>query len=144
MSKSFKDFATLFKHIKKDSSRTLKKEVAPTITNEMSQTIKEVTYKQYTPTLYERTGELANVKNMQVEIIDNNTIVITNERSDGGRDVARVVAEGLGYTWENSKIYKMQPFERNFYEDTVERLNGNGKHVEAMRKGLISMGYTVK
>lgn len=143
---SFNNLSQLQKYIEQQSSKVLKTEVANTVTQEMSDTIKEVEYPKYEPTQYVRQmddGGLSDVRNMQVEVIDDNTIQITNERMDGDRDVAKIFAEGIGYEWTKSKIYNMQPFPRDFYADTVERLKQNQKHVAAFKNGMKRLGFNV-
>jgi hypothetical protein len=141
--KDFKDLKSLFARLNEDIAKSLKREVAKVAREAISETVIKETYEQYQSSAlepYERTGELANIKNMQVEIIDDNTISITNERYDGGVNVAEIVATGIGYSWKNSEIYN-NPFPRNFYEGAMRRLDGNGKHIKAMEDGLIRMGY---
>jgi hypothetical protein len=143
----FNNLKDLEKYINEQASKVLKTKVAETVTQEMSDTIKEVEYPKYEPTMYERLGDqggLSDVHNMQVEVIDDNTIQITNERMDGSRDVAEIFATGIGYTWRNSEIYHMQPFPRDFYADTVERLKQNNKHIEAFKQGMKFLGFNVQ
>ncbi|TVY09972.1 hypothetical protein [Paenibacillus cremeus] len=147
---TFNSLNELQKYIESQASKVLKNEVAQTVTQEMSETIKEVEYPKYVshaenPYIRQMDdGGLSDVRNMQVEVIDDNTISITNERMDGTTDVAQIFATGIGYTWKNSEIYSMQPFPRNFYADTVERLLKNQKHVEAFKQGMTRLGLNVK
>lgn len=144
---TFNNLNDLQKYIQQQASKVLKTDLAQVATQEMSDTIKEVEYPKYEPTTYVRQmdeGGLSDVRNMQVEVIDDNTISITNERMDGSRDVAEIFATGIGYSWKNSEIYRMQPFPRDFYADTVERLKQNQKHVEAFKQGMARLGIKIE
>ncbi|WP_127566596.1 hypothetical protein [Paenibacillus xylaniclasticus] len=148
----FKDLNSLFKHLNKNClGSALKREGAETVTKEMSETIKDVTYNEYDPSEYVRRmdgGGISDVRNYTVEIIGDNTISITNDATgaddDFGKPLDEIIVSGTGYTWKNSGIYKMQPYPRDFYSDTVERLKNNGKHVEAIRTGLKRQGVDVR
>lgn len=145
MRKDFKSLNELFTYLRKQISTTLNDEVAKEVKQQMHEVIEEVTYEQYDPLQYIRTHELSDVANMEVNVIDSNTIEIINTRKDGNTDVARVVATGIGYSWLNSPIAKANPpFERNFYEDTYNFLKHNGRHIEAMRRGLKRRGLDVR
>ncbi|OPH61716.1 hypothetical protein BC351_00295 [Paenibacillus ferrarius] len=138
------NWSQLESQINKMVNNTLKNEVGTVVKNTMHDTIENVTYKEYTPSEYVRTHELSDTKNMKVKLIDANTIEITNTRHDEGVDVARIIATGIGYTWSQSRIYLMQPFERNFYEDTVEELRNTHEHIYALFKGLQRQGLNVQ
>jgi hypothetical protein len=144
---TFNNLNDLQKYIQQQASKVLKTDVAQVATQEMSDTIKEVEYPKYEPKTYVRQmdeGGLSDVRNMQVEVIDDNTIQITNERMDGSRDVAEIFATGIGYSWKNSEIYHLQPFPRDFYADTVERLKQNQKHVDAFKQGMARLGIKIE
>ncbi|ALS22313.1 hypothetical protein [Paenibacillus naphthalenovorans] len=141
--KNFTNLNDLFKYIHSENSKVLQNEVADAVKQQMHEVIEEVTYEQYTPTQYVRTHELSNIANMEVTVIDNDTIQIINTRHDGDRDVARIVAKGIGYSWVNSAIYRAQPFERNFYEDTINFLKHNGRHIESYKRGMKKRGFDV-
>jgi hypothetical protein len=91
MSKSFNNLKDLFAHVEKQMQSTLKNEVAERVIQEMSETILEETYEQYTPSgkePYERRGlrgGLADPSNMHVEIVDDNTISIENTTQGNSR-----------------------------------------------------------
>lgn len=141
--KLHKNWDSLFREIEKQSALVLKNEVAETVKQQMHEVIEHVTYEQYTPTQYVRTHELSDVANMDVTVIDEHTIQIVNTRHDGDTDIARVVATGIGYSWENSAIAKAQ-LARNFYEDTYNFLKYNHRHIEAYKQGMRKRGFTIK
>jgi hypothetical protein len=143
----FSNLNDLAKEIQRRANIALKTDVAPVVTQEMSEVIKDVEYPKYTPTEYVRLGDdggLSDVRLMQVEVLNDNTISITNERMDGSRDVAQIFASGVGYEWRNSEIYQMQPFPRDFYADTVLSLLRNRLHIQGMKKGLERQGLKVE
>ncbi|GAV11285.1 hypothetical protein [Paenibacillus sp. NAIST15-1] len=149
----FSDLKSLFKYIESQSAKSLKSDVAPTARQEMSETIQEVTFSQYDPSQYVRRelrGEkgLSSIENIQVELVDDHTIsienVTTGDDDDYGRPIDEIMVTGTGYTWERSRIYKNQPYPRDFYQDTADRLKANGKHIEALKKGMLKRGLNVK
>lgn len=141
--RDFKDLKSLFAHLNKDIGKSLKRDVSKVAAQAISETVIEETYEDYQSNAldpYERTGALADIRNMQVEVLDDNTISITNERHDGNVDVAQIVATGIGYSWKESEMYK-NPYARNFYEGAMRRLEANGNHKKALEDGLKRMGY---
>lgn len=116
------------------------------VTDEVRETIREVilnkTYREYTPTEYNRTGELANIDNIKITYFDKNSVVIEMDYKDGGKDVAKIVATGIGYTWQHSNIAKWQ-LARNFYEDAYEELVRTKKHVDVFIEGMKRRGIKV-
>lgn len=149
----FSDLKSLFNHLESEAAKSLRSNVAPVARQEMSETIQEVTFSQYDPSQYVRRelrGEegLSSIENIQVELIDDNTIsvenVTTGDDDDYGEPIDEIIVTGNGYTWERSRIYKNQPYPRDFYQDTVDRLKANGKHIEALKKGMIKQGLNVK
>ena len=136
----------LEKRINKDIHDVLYNDVAEVVKDEMTEAIQTSVYDRYSPSQYQRqmdNGGLTDRNNMQSTMIGDNTLVVKNIRRDGDRDVVGVIIDGTGYTWENSRIYSMQPFPRNFYEETIERLLRSKNHVSAMKKGLRNKGYNV-
>jgi hypothetical protein len=150
----FSDLKSLFKHIQSEATKSLKSNVAPVARQEMSETIQEVTFNQYDPSEYVRRelrGEkgLSSIENIQVELVDDHTIsienVTTGDGDDYGQPIDEVIVSGNGYTWEGSRIYNARPpLERDFYADTADRLRQNGKHVDALKEGMIKRGLNVK
>ena len=137
----------LEKKLQKNFNDSLKKEVQATVKDEMVEAIETEVYDRYTPTMYVRerdNGGLTDKNNMVGDIINNNTLSVRNVRSDGDRDVVQTVISGVGYTWENSMIYNMQPAPRDFYEETRNRLIESGSHIKAFKEGLRRQGIGVK
>ena len=137
---TFKNLDTLMTHIEKDMQKVLKNEVAETVKENMKAAIDENVYNAYTPEYYHRrmeNGGLADKDNMEATISGNVLMVRDVAPLDNGRtdyELDRIIVEGLG----------KQPFPRDFYGGTAERLEDNGEHIKAMKDGLRKRGYTVK
>ena len=137
---TFKNLDTLMTHIEKDMQKVLKNEVAETVKENMKAAIDENVYNAYTPEYYHRrmeNGGLADKDNMEATISGNVLMVRDVAPLDNGRtdyELDRIIVEGLG----------KQPFPRDFYGGTAERLEDNGDHIKAMKDGLRKRGYTVK
>lgn len=158
MAKTFKNLNKLFDHLQKQANRVLMSDVAPVAKENMSEAIKENTYKEYVSKAkvepYERRGDeggLSDVRNMDSKMISDNTLSIKNMttgnevyRDSQGWDrglIDAIIVYGQGYHWSHSAIYQDQPFPRDFYEDTIERLESNQEHVKAFREGMRKLGY---
>lgn len=110
-------------------------------------------YSQYEPESYERRytqGGLVDRDNIISELIPNeNTLIVANKTEDDGYypsdnspDLVKTVEEGVGYNWEKSKIYKMQPFPRPFHEVVEQEITRDSTKVDsAMVKGLNLFGF---
>ena len=94
---------------------------------------KEV-YAKYRPMEYVRRknkGGLTDPKNFDIQIYQqtNGNIVgyVRNTARGVGRafELDEVIVSGMGYDWEDSKIYKMQPFPRDFYSATIDRIESS-------------------
>ena len=137
---TFKNLDTLMTHIEKDMQKVLKNEVAETVKENMKAAIDENVYDVFTPEFYNRrmeNGGLADKDNMEATISGNVLMVRDVAPLDNGRtdyELDRIIVEGLG----------KQPFPRDFYGGTAERLEDNGEHIKAMKDGLRKRGYTVK
>ena len=154
---NFKNLSELISYVKKQASDVLQNEVAEVVKQNMSETIIEETYTAYESEAiepYERRGldgGLADTSNMVVERIDDTTIIIRNLTpgndsysiyTDGPID--RIIVYGTGYQWDRSKIYRLQPFPRDFYAGTKARLEKNKNHIIAFKNGLKKRGLNIK
>lgn len=102
---------------------------------------KEV-YAKYRPMQYKRRKSneslsdphnlgLSNPKNFDIRIYQqtNGNIVgyVRNTTKGVGKafELDEIIVNGFGYDWENSKIYHMQPFPRDFYSGTIDRIEAS-------------------
>jgi hypothetical protein len=109
----------------------------------MSDHVMSDVYSKYEPSEYQRSGNL--YKDISTQMENDNTLVIENvaEDEETGRKYAGVVNDGVGYTWEDSRIYNMQPFPRPFIDNTAKELAG-GKAKQALAEGLREQGLNVE
>ena len=137
---TFKNLNALMTHIEKDMQKVLKNEVAETVKENMKTAIDENVYNAYTPEYYHRrmeNGGLADKDNMEATISGNVLTVRDVAPLDNGRtdyELDEIIVKGWG----------KQPFPRDFYGGTAERLEDNGDHIKAMKDGLRKRGYKVK
>lgn len=102
------------------------------IEDSMINAIQSVVYDTYTPSEYQRRhnrpnggGGLSDKKNIvseskinganEVEIVIRN---IAKGDEQTSIEIDKIIVEGVGYTWTESRIYKQQPFPRDFYAET--------------------------
>jgi hypothetical protein len=138
----FNSLKDLEKYLNDKIRNALAKEVADVARNTMSDHVKSDVYDVYEPSQYQRTGDL--YKDISTTMKNDNTLIVKNEARDdeSGRLIAPVVEYGIGYEWEESRIYNMQPFPRPFVENTAKELE-KGKAKNALAEGLRKQGMDV-
>lgn len=139
----FTDLSQLEKYLNEKINSALRNEVADTARDTMQEHVMSDVYDKYTPSQYVRTGDL--YKDIVTQMVDDNTVSIENVTRDEetGRLVAPIVESGVGYTWKDSRIYNMQPFERPFVENTAKDL-ADGKAKIALANGLKRQGLDIE
>lgn len=132
---TFKNFKELERHLQRKIESALKTEVAETAVKTMKEKVQEEVYDAYpNPVEYERTGRLKS--DIDVEVVNSDTIAIQNVRQDDDRYVAEIVESGQGY--EYSFEYSGVP--RPFTEETRQELLETDKLKQSMREGLKRQG----
>lgn len=138
----------LEKQINQKINNAMNQEVSDQARKTMKEQIIEEVYDRYTPSPsgYKRTGGLHQDKNIETTMENDNTLVVRNIRrdEDSGRLIAPVIESGIGYEWEKSKIYNMQPFPRPFNTETLRELDEKGLAKDALAKGLKRQGLDVE
>lgn len=134
MAKEFKNLNELFKFVEKQVQSTLRDEVAKVAVETMQKHVQEDVYDVYEPVMYERTGRLK--REIEVDVVDDNTIAIENARYENGRNIAEIVETGQGYQYYFEFYGEERPFTRN----TREELKNTNKLKNAMAKGLNKRG----
>jgi hypothetical protein len=139
----FNSLKDLEKYLNDKIRNALAKEVADVARNTMSDHVKSDVYDVYEPSQYQRTGDL--YKDISTTMKNDNTLIVKNEARDeeSGRLIAPVVEYGVGYEWEESRIYNMQPFPRPFVENTAKELE-KGKAKHALAEGLRKQGVDIQ
>lgn len=137
---TFNNLNDLFKHIEKDVNNTLENEVAETVKDDLVVSLHNDVYGAYSPEYYLRrmeNGGLSDRSNLKATVYDGVLKV---------RDVAPLDNGRTDYALDDIIVhgYGNQPFARNFYSRTEERLRDTKDHVEAMKQGLQEKGYKIK
>lgn len=128
------------RHIEKQIQDTMVNEVADTVKDNMTEAVHTSVYDAYSPQYYNRrmnNGGLSDTHNMEVTEIKNGISVHNATPLDNGRNdynLDEIIVYGLGN----------QPFERDFYAETAERLQENQEHTEALKQGLKKRGIEVE
>lgn len=137
---TFKNLNSLCRHIEKQIQDTMVNEVADTVKDNMTEAVHTSVYDAYSPQYYNRrmnNGGLSDTHNMEVTEIKNGISVHNAAPLDNGRNdynLDEIIVYGLGN----------QPFERDFYAETAERLSENQEHTEALKQGLKKRGIEVE
>ena len=148
-----KDF---YEYVKKQVTEVVIENVVSYVYATMQRMVEEVVYNAYSPTRYVRRGindGLADVSNFEFKITDFNTngftIFIWNNTpispigDNIGEDLDEIIVEGDRYTWENSKIYALQPYPRDFYDATMYELIKNGTLYSSLKSKLQARGIFI-
>lgn len=119
MAKDAFDFSDIFSDIQKKIGDVMQSSEAESKAREiMALAAEEGVYSKYQPTEYVRRHTMDNPSSYRVEASDN-TITIENVATES--DVFNVVESGVGYTWEHSRIYGMQPFPRPYSQNGIDQ-----------------------
>lgn len=146
MAKEFKNLNDLYKYINKQAQSSLKTEVAEIAVKTMQDNVQTKVYNVYEPKEYIRTGRLK--REIDVGIVDDNTIYIENVRTDKyenawgiqfEKNVAEVVETGIGYEYPFPYMGVPRPFTQKTRGDLR-----NGKINKAMKEGLRKRGIDVE
>jgi hypothetical protein len=161
MVKQFKDISSLLSHIQKQVNSTMKNEVASEVQFEEQRQIQKHVYESYDPFVYDRRG-FSNGGLQDIDMI----VAVTEIRKDSvvlsvvnmatGKDdenlyLAPLIEHGhdIGfgeYEYPYNRDHTAWKFlqSRPFTAETIEALKKSGKHVKALRDGLIRRGINVK
>ena len=136
----FDSLDELMKYIQQQITSSLEDDVAKDSIELMKQHIQEDVYNAYTPYStdgitphYERTYKLLNSN--ESEMLDENTLMLTNTRHEGDRDIVAVIESGQGYGWGYTRDLDEEIGARPFMKNTKDDLK-DGKLREYMKKAL--------
>ena len=137
----FNTLNDLFKKIENDIQDTMINEVAENAKDKMINAVQTSVYSVYAPVEYTRrysNGGLGARENIKVDEIDNGIMLkdiapLDNGRTDYALDDIIVNRGVLGY-----------PQGRDFYSETIEQMENNGRCIKALKDGLKKRGYEVK
>lgn len=145
---------TVERKLKSDVKDVLRMYVAPAVKEEIAQAVETEVYEKYTPTQYSRRGAthggLQDPDVMDVEVADAGEDIVlavqdlSRDDEDTNIYVADIVESGKGYTWEASKIYRMQPFPRPFHKVAQEQFIKSGQFEKTLKEGIRAKGYKIK
>lgn len=138
----------------------LSNEVAEAVREEEVKAIKETVYGAYSPVIYNRradAGGLASDENIEHSVegttlhVRNTTDAnpagtLNNDKVTTGKDLPQLIEGGNGsggsYDWPIRGRDYMAP--RPFTQDTVNKLERNKRHIEALKNGLTRQGLKVR
>lgn len=115
----------------------------------------EEVYSAYNPSQHNRRynmGGLMDDSNLEWDVkLDSNDITllmknITNPINDklSSNDLIRIIETGIGYDWDNSKIYQQMPYPRPFIQRTRELIQENRENfILLLKQELIKRGLNV-
>lgn len=160
---AFKSIAALEAKLKSDIKASLASDVYKAVIEAEQDAIDEVVYSAYTPRMYSRReadGGLQDPANM-VGSMNGMTLSVRNETPASGqvlwicdiafpptsdKDLPAVVEYGIKDEYDMYPISLNRSYAnpRPFTEQTVDDLKENQAHVDALKAGLASRGWTVR
>lgn len=150
--KDFDSLEALFNFIEGDIAEALRNEVLDTVKEEMVKAVDTSVYSKYDPSQYVRRYDndgLGDIRNIDYEDVSKTEIDIrnftrTNPNYGGGNEfLDEYIVYGDRYDWTRSRIYQMQPFRRDFYFETMQRLQSSMKHLKAFKDSMRRKGYDI-
>lgn len=142
------DLQKLLNKIKGDVQKSLQIEVGELVKEKISEHVEDDVYDYYTPSLYKRTGDLANKENMEVNVVGDCVIEVVNTTEHDGKLITPIVESGKGYTYNESNGYPNPPYsyqdERPFMRNTAEELLNTNEHVIVLKTSLAKKGYKME
>lgn len=146
---NFSNLNELKKYLQEQITDSLKTDVSEKSIELMEEHIKKDVYEAYTPystdsrtPYYKRTYKLLNSN--ETNMIDDNTLELTNTRSEEERDryIVSVIEYGKGYEWGYTRNLDEEIGERPFIENTAKDLK-DGKAKDFMAEALKKRGLNV-
>jgi len=151
---TFKNIKSMMNYVQSNVKEILS---SNEIQNIIKETIRDVimdeVYDKYDPTQYVRRydeGGFSDKRNYICKInISNNYVSVTifndtTANGDNGNDyLDEIIYRGDMYTWENSKIYQMMPYPRNWINESVNRLYDSGELMKRLSKRLSERGIKI-
>lgn len=140
--RTFDNIADLAKYFGKVSSKAISNggAVEDLVVGIAESHVQTDVYDKYTPTHYQRTGELK--ESWDHEEIDGGIAIFNTKKSeDYGYSVAEVVETGQGYQYDFEYSGVPRPFIENTKEELRRRKN---EVVQAMKKDLKASGINVE
>ena len=136
---TFKNMKDLEKFMNKKIASALEREVANEARKVMKENVITEVYDAYQSS-YERTGGLYQDRNIETNLVNNNTLTVRNTRNENGRDIAYIVEYGDGYSYDglDERIGA-----RPFHAETARELEQQGLAKDALAKGLRRQGLDV-
>lgn len=136
----------------------LENEVADAVRSEEAEAISEVVYGVYTPKMYRRRGDMGSSYNIEADVKNGRLIVrnttepnsggtLNNDAVTTGKHLDELIEYGHGggggfYDFPKRGASYMSP--RPFTATTIEHLQENKSHVDALKAGLKRQGVKIQ
>lgn len=118
--------------------KTLLTTVSDAVCQSISESVYRNVYPLYTPSEYVRRGENGGLPDASQYDISLDPATHTLTVSDDRHEVA-VVQSGMGYSWTESRIFRMQPYPRPYFPQAEAKLVSSGIIDGLVQDGLNSL-----
>lgn len=136
----FNDLDSLLEFAQKEIKDSMETDVSQDMVEVVQEHVDTDVYEAYTPKDYIRTGMLKN--NVRADMIDDNTLQITDPYIDEGRNVTEIVETGQGYDWGYNLDERIG--ERPFLDNAAYDISEHDLDKESLTKSLKRKGFDVK
>ena len=158
----FKNTADLMTYLKKAVDESLTNDVFPIIRDEEVEAIKDIVYSMDTSGYYQRRYDFGGIGDPYNIVIKGDTaqngilsvINITDpnpylngrngDRATVNKNLPYLIEHGRGGSGDPGYDYWSRPKARPFTETTIERLQASGKCTQALKRGLMKKGITIR
>lgn len=136
---SYTTLESLFTYLQAQINDSLEIDVADEVVKVVQEHIKTDVYDAYTPLAYQRTNELLN--DVQSEM-NGDTLEIYDTRNENGKDIPQIIETGKGYTWGIGLDERIGA--RPFMENAEQQIIQDDLHTAIMKDSLRRKGFTVE
>ena len=154
--------AVVFGYLKKAVDESLTNDVFPVIRDEEVEAIKDIVYSMDTSGYYQRRydfGGIGDPYNIVIkgDAAKNGILSVINitdpnpylngrngDRATVSKNLPYLIEHGRGGSGDPGYDYWSRPKARPFTETTIERLQASGKCTQALKRGLMKKGITIR
>lgn len=136
---SYTTLEALFAYLQAQINDSLEIDVADEVVKVVQEHIKTDVYDAYTPLAYQRTNELLN--DVQSEM-NGDTLEIYDTRNENGKDIPQIIETGKGYTWGIGLDERIGA--RPFMENAEQQIIQDDLHTAIMKDSLRRKGFTIE
>jgi hypothetical protein len=146
---NFSNMNDLIKYLQGQVSDSLRRDVSEKVIDVVKDHIQKDVYDAYTPystdgitPYYERTYQL--LEDVVSDPVYDDSIYITDTRSENGKDITEIIETGQGYTWGYRRNLDNEIGSRPFMENAKDEIQRDSIATNALKESLKLKGFNVE